>query len=162
MQSKFEDLLRTAEDHYLQPTEMNQFKQQVGALQDRLTLYEALRDQELTIFQVVAHQLQKEASNIPQATLEQMLTRWISVLRYAAMAMLMNQPDYLENQLKFYAEILRRDDLNAINHNICLFLKQCLRSILNEEQLVLLEPFIQRIDTHLVSIDKNRELVVMA
>lgn len=161
MQSKFEDLQRAAEDHYLQPTEINQFKEQVGALQDRLALYEVLRDQELAIFQVVAHQQLKESSDIPQADLEKIMTHWISVLRYSAMAMLMDQPAYLENQLSFYAEILRRDDFSVINHNICLFLKQCLRSVLSEEQLSLLEPFIQQIDTHLVSVNRNRELVVL-
>lgn len=161
MQSNFEDFLRAAEDHYLQPAEMNGFKQQVDALQDRLAVYEVMRDQELVIFQAIAGQLQKETFSNPQSDLEKVLTHWISVLRYSAMAMLMDQPQVLENQLGWLADIVNGDEFTAFHLQISELLHQCLGSVLAEEQMALIEPFLQQVDTVLVSKSSKQELVAL-
>ena len=161
MQSDFEDLLRAAEDHYLQNTDINSFKQQVDALQDRLALYEVLRDQELTIFQTVADQLQKETFSNPQAELDKVLTHWISVLRYSAMAMLRNQPEILEHQLGWLADVVGDDGFSAVNQKVSRLLNQALDSVLTEDQVTLMQSFLQQIDTALVIEDSNKELVVL-
>lgn len=161
MQSNFEDFLRAAEDHYLQASEMNGFKQQIDALQDRLALYEVLRDQELAIFQVVANQLQKEAFTSTQVDQEKVLTHWISVLRYCAMAMLINQPEILANQLVWLADAMNRDECSALNQKIRELLHQCLRSVLNEEQMALIESFLKQADVDLGCEDRFRELSML-
>ncbi len=161
MQSDFEDLLRAAEDHYLQNTDINSFKQQVDALQDRLALYEVLRDQELTIFQAVADQLQKETFSNPQADLDKVLTHWISMLRYSAMAMLRNQPEILEHQLGWLADVVGDDAFSALNQKLSEQLHQALDSVLTEDQMTLIQSFLQQADTALVREDSSKELAVL-
>lgn len=161
MQSDFEDLLRAAEDHYLQNTDINGFKQQVDALQDRLALYEVLRDQELEIFQAVADQLQKETFPNPQADLDKVLTHWISMLRYGAIAMLRNQPEILDHQLGWLADVVGDDTFAALHQKVSEQLHQALNSVLTSEQMVLMQSFLQQVDTALVSADKSKELAVL-
>lgn len=162
MPSNFEDFLRAAEDHYLQPDEMNGFKQQVDTLQDRLDLYETLRDQELMIIQPIPQHLPTTLSSIPQADLEKVLTHWISVLRYSAMAMLLNQPEILNDQLLgWVADVLKEDRFSVLNQTISGLLHQSLQSILNEQQIGLIEPFLKQADALLVDENSNRELVAL-
>jgi hypothetical protein len=162
MPSNFEDFLQAAEDHYLQPTEINNFKQQVNALQDRLALYELLREQELAIFQTVVDQLQKQRFSNTAAELEKVLTHWIAVLRYSAMAMLLNQPELLESQLLgWLVDILHRDEFASLNRRISDFLQQSLASVLDAEQIALIAPLLQKANTALVSEDRSRELAVL-
>ncbi|WP_299416447.1 hypothetical protein [Acaryochloris sp. IP29b_bin.148] len=161
MQSTFEDLARAAEDHYLQPTEMNSFKQQVDALQDRLTVYEAIRDHELVIFQTIADQLHKEPASNSPSDIEKVLTHWIAVLRYSAMAMLMDQPEVLTDQLGWLTDVVSGDEYLSLHQHISELLHQCLHSVLAEDQIMLIEPFLQPVDAALFSEDSNRELVVL-
>lgn len=162
MHSNLEEFLQAAEDHYLHPKEMDRFKQQVDELQDRLALYEVLRDQELAIFQVVTHQLEKESFSTSQADLEKVLTHWISVLRCSAMAMLMQQPNYLQSHLSWLVDILDRKDFSAVNNKVSELIHQCLSSSLSEEQLSLIEPFIKQADDQLVSEDRNHAFAVLS
>ncbi|BDM83339.1 globin family protein [Acaryochloris marina] len=140
MQSNFEDYLRAAEDHYLQTPEMNGFKQQVDALQDRLALYETLRDQELIIFQAIADQLNKETFSNSQSDQEKVFTHWMSVLRYSAMAMLTDQPQTLTIQLSWLKGVVGGSEFTTLNQKIGELLHQCLSSILTQDQFALLEP----------------------
>lgn len=161
MQSTFEDFLRAAEDHYLQSAEMNGFKQQVDALQDRLAVYEAIRDQELLVFQAIAEQLQKETFSNSQSDIEKVLTHWISVLRYSAMAMLMDQPEVVTDQLGWLADVVNGDEYAPLHQQISGLLHHCLGSVLTEDQVAQIKPFLQQVDALLVGENSTQELVVL-
>lgn len=162
MQSNFEDFLRAAEDHYLQTTEMNGFKQQVEALQDRLAVYEGIRDQELVIFQAVTDQLQKETFSNSQADVEKVVTHWISVLRYTAMAMLMDQPESLQHQLDWLVDVVGGDEFLGLHQKINELLHLCLDSVLTQDQMAVMEPFLQQAAIALVGENSQRELAVLS
>ncbi|MGR3279754.1 hypothetical protein ACSYAD_32365 [Acaryochloris marina NIES-2412] len=161
MQSNFEDYLRAAEDHYLQTPEMNGFKQQVVALQDRLDLYETLRDQELVIFQAIADQLNNETFSNSQSAQEKVLIHWISVLRYSAMAMLTDRAETLTIQLNWLGDVIGGSEFATLNQKISELVHLCLNSVLTPDQLTLLEPFLQQADGILVGQD-SPELALLS
>ncbi|MGR3278945.1 hypothetical protein ACSYAD_28180 [Acaryochloris marina NIES-2412] len=161
MQSNFEDYLRAAEDHYLQTPEMNGFKQQVDALQDRLALYETLRDQELIIFQAIADQLNNETFSNSQSDQEKVFTHWMSLLRYSAMAMLTDQPQTLTIQLSWLKDVVGGSEFAILNEKTSELLHQCLSSVLSQDQLTLLEPFLQEANNTLVG-QSSPELAMLS
>lgn len=161
MQSNFEDYLRAAEDHYLQTPEMNGFKQQVDALQDRLALYETLRDQELILFQAIADQLNKETFSNSQSDQEKVFTHWMSVLRYGAMAMLTDQPQTLTIQLSWLKDVVGDSEFTALHQKISELLHTSLSSVLSESQLALLEPFLTEANCTLVG-QSSPELAMLS
>lgn len=160
MQSNFEDLMRAAEDHYLQTAEISQFKQQVAALQDRLAVYEAIRDQELVIFQAVADQLDQQTFLNSQTDVEKTLTHWISITRYVAMAMLMDQPEILEAQLSWLSPLIGSDEFRSLNQQISEVLLTCLGSVLTQDQIGMIEPYLQQVSGMLIGQD-HKELAML-
>lgn len=98
MHPEIKTLLYEAEDHYLKPEEIDSFKYHASSLAQRLETYELLRDAELAIFQPVADQL-LETFPQQQENLKLALKHWLSVLRYSAMAMLMDNPEFLQLRL---------------------------------------------------------------
>ena len=161
MQSTFEDLMRAAEDHYLQTTEIHQFKQQVATLQDRLTAYETLRDQEAVIFQGILDLLEQDNIPNPGTEVRKLLTYWIAILRYASMAMLIEQPETLENQLHWLAPILDRSEFKSLNQKIFEGLRPCLGSALTESQMDQIEPYLQQIP-HVLTCSSTQEFAVLS
>ena len=99
MQKDFERLFHRAEDHYLGPLEIISFRKHLGLMQERLNAYRALRDDETSIFQAIADQLETEFKTAPVAQLQQALLHWISILRYGSMAMLLSNHEYLQYRL---------------------------------------------------------------
>lgn len=161
MQSNFEDYLRAAEDHYLQTPEMNGFKQQVDALQDRLALYETLRDQELIIFQAIADQLNNETFSNSQSDQEKVFTHWMSLLRYSAMAMLTDQPQTLASQLSWLKDVVGGSEFTPLHQKMSELLHLSLDAVLSQDQLALLEPFLQEANNTLVG-QSSPELAMLS
>ena len=119
MQKDFERLFHRAEDHYLHPLEIISFRKHLGLMQERLNAYRTLLDNETVIFQAIADQLESEFSDAPVAQLQQGLLHWISILRYASMAMVLSNPEYLQYRLLEWLEALvQAHDLLAIETRI--------------------------------------------
>ncbi|HEY9910045.1 MAG TPA: hypothetical protein V6D18_20820 [Thermosynechococcaceae cyanobacterium] len=92
-------LFDEADTHYLKPEELGQVNQYVQSLPDRLAVYRALRDQELEIVQWVADQLQVHHPQEPIEHLERSLKSALLVLRESGMAMLLDDPTYVQTHL---------------------------------------------------------------
>jgi hypothetical protein len=147
MQKDFERLFHRAEDHYLQPLEVISFRKHLGLMQERLTAYRILRDNETNIFQAIADQLEKEFNDAPVPQLQQALLHWISILRYGSMAMLLSNPEYLQYRLLEWLEgMVEAHDLRAIENRVSELLKEQLQSLLVAPQYKLLEPFLVQAD----------------
>jgi len=145
MQKDFERLFHRAEDHYLHPLELISFRKHLGLMQERLVAYRTLRDNETVIFQAIADQLESEFGDAPVAQLQQGLLHWISILRYASMAMLLSNPEYLQYRLLEWLEALvQAHDLLAIETRLSVLLNQTLEGILPAEQFKLLHPFLEQ------------------
>ncbi|MES1025507.1 phycobilisome protein [Gloeocapsa sp. BRSZ] len=158
MHSEIKSLLYEAEDHYLNPEEMTTAKLCIASLQVRLETYELLRDQEVAIFQPIADQLLVTfAQN--QRDLEQALKRWLLVLRYCTMAMLLNNQEFLRQRLlEWLIGIVQAYQTQAIETNIYQLLQNQLQEHLNAQQLALLQPFLAQAETTLLQTSAVAEL----
>jgi hypothetical protein len=151
MHSDFERFLQDAEDHYLQPSEIADFKQHVNSLKQRLQTYEQLRDQELTIWQPVAEQLQALCPNESSQRQEKALEHWIAALRYGAMAMLLNNPGFLQHHLlEWLTDIVQAHQLTDLEHQLSQLLETRLKEVLSDAQFLLMQPYLNQAQNNLV------------
>lgn len=143
MHPEIKHFLYEAEDHYLQTEEIASFKHHVSSLAERLETYELLRDNEIAIFQPIADQMLAAFPQHKQETLERALKNWIAVLRYSAMAMLLNNPEFLQYRLlEWLTEIAQVHQMQAIDTTLYQLLQTRLSELLSSEQTALLQPFL--------------------
>lgn len=160
MQKNFEHFFYEAEDHYLNPQEMIAFKQQVSQLKERLVLYKELRNQEIVIFQLVADKLVEKFADEPPQRLKKALTHWISVMRYSAMAMLLNNSDYLRHRLlEWLTDMIHAQEMVAIETYLFQCLQEKLGKSFSSDELELLMPFLMQAQTMLLESNKKIETV---
>ena len=152
MQSDIKDILYKAEEHYLQKPEIKDFQNSVASLAQRLETYECLRDQEITIFQPIAEQVERAYPEENPKLLEKALKHWLSVMRYSAMAMLLNNPEYLERQiLEWLTEMVQAHQMQSVESTIYDSLLSRLEKVLSKQQLALMQPFLEQAQTTLLS-----------
>lgn len=145
MQTDLESFWHRAENHYLDDQEIGEFRESVASLQRRLTTYKILRDQEKKIWQAVVDRLEINFGSEDPKILERALKHWIAVLRYGAMAMLLNHPDYLRHRLlEWLTDIVKVYQMQVIEEHIYDYLSQELSKILVREQYELLQPFLMQ------------------
>ncbi len=145
MQKDFETLFYEAEDHYLPSSDLASLKDSANTLKKRLEIYQSLRDQEIPIFQFIADNLVATFPNEDNQRLEKGLKHWMSVMRYSAMAMLLNNPDYFRHRiLEWLTDIVQAQDMVTIENHIFENLKQGLEEMLSPEQMQLLNPFLEQ------------------
>ncbi len=148
MQKDFERLFHRAEDHYLQAPEVGSFKKHLGLLQERLSAYRTLRDNEVAIFQAIANQLETELTDTPTASLEKALVHWLSVLRYSAMAMLLNNPEFLQYRLlEWLGDLVKAHELQTVETHLAHLLTSRLQALLSADEFKLLHPFLVQAET---------------
>lgn len=155
MHADFESVIYKAETNYLQPPEIEAFKHCLLSLSERLVIYECLRDRELEIFQPVAEQLVASLSGEKLEDLEMALKHWLSILRYCAMAMLMNNPEFLQHRLlEWLTPVIQAHNLGSIEHTLYQCLLSQLKTVLSNQQLSLLQPFLEQAQTTSID-DRN-------
>lgn len=131
--------------HYLSNAEMTEFKKHIDSLRERLEVYECLREQELTIFQLIADQIEEIFIDTEPRVLTRCLKHWISILRYCAMAMLLNNPEYLQHRLlEWLTDIVQAHDTNKIDQEICQLLQVQLAEMFSDAKLALINAFIEQ------------------
>lgn len=151
MHPDLQTLLYKAEEHYLEATEIKLFRHHMASLSQRLATYEILRDQELAIFQPIADQLQQAFPQEPTQLLEQCLKQWINILRYAAMAMLLNNPEFMQwRLLEWLTELVQAHQMQSIEAKLCQLLQIRLKELLLPEQQCLIQPLIDQAQTTLL------------
>jgi Phycobilisome protein len=152
MHSDLEIVARKAEFDYLQQPEIDAFKDCVNSLHQRLTVYECLRDKEIEIFQPIAEQLVEAFPDRDQKTLERALKHWLSILRYSAMAMLLNNPEFLQHRLlEWLAPTVQVHQLGNIESILYELLLGNLQQFLSKPQLTLLQPFLEQAKANIVN-----------
>ena len=151
MHSNIEALVYQAEDHYLQRQEITAFKLHIASLGKRLETYECLRDQEIAIFQPVADRLLEAFPLENPKLLERALKHWLSVMRYCAMAMLTNNPEFLQRRLlEWLTDIVQVHQMESVENTLYQLLQVRLKKVLSEEQLTLVQPFLDQARTTLL------------
>ncbi|MGK7940508.1 MAG: phycobilisome protein [Crocosphaera sp.] len=160
MQKDFEPLFYEAEDHYLESSDLQALKKGSETLKERLAIYQNLRDQEVPIFQLIADSLLEAFPNENRQRLEQALKHWMSVMRYGAMAMLLNNPDYFRHRLlEWLTDIIHAQEMVMIETYIFKCLMQELEEIFTNEQMALLTPFLQQ--AKMMLLETNPESVTL-
>ena len=162
MQKDFETLFYEAEDHYLPSSDLAILKNNANSLKQRLEIYRRLRDKELEIFQFIADNLLEVFPNENHQRLEKGLKHWISVMRYAAMAMLLNNPDYFRHRLlEWLTDIVQAQDMVTIETHIFENLKHGLEEMLSSQQMELLNPFLEQAKITLLETKSKSETLMV-
>ncbi|MEA5533880.1 phycobilisome protein [Crocosphaera sp. XPORK-15E] len=151
MQKDFENLFYEAEDHYLQTSDITTLKNQANRLRECLEIYQCLRDQEITIFQSVADSLVEAFPDENSPRLEQALRHWMSVMRYGAMALLLNNPDYFNHRLlEWLTDMVHAQEMVVIETHLFECLKQQLEDSFSSRQMEIINPFLSQAKTILI------------
>ncbi|MEG4146829.1 phycobilisome protein [Microcoleus sp. Pol12B5] len=145
MHPEIEALLDQAENRFLKGEELMAFKRQAVTLVQRLKIYEFLREKEASIFQPVTNKLQETFPDEKQETLERSLKHWVLVLRYCAMAMLLNDQNFLEQRLvDWLSGIVAAHQTQKIEATVCNLLQIRLKELLSEQARTILQPFLDQ------------------
>ncbi|MDA0267940.1 MAG: hypothetical protein O2890_08350 [Cyanobacteria bacterium] len=141
MNPTLEALFNEPEKRYLQPDELNVLSQYVSSVPERIQVYRQLRDSEVQTLQPVADQLQQRFSQVPEAILKRSIQHGLLVLRYAAMAMLIDDPSFLTKRLQpWLPEMVAAFDTLVVDEALHQLLAQRLSSTLTAQQFALLSP----------------------
>lgn len=151
MNETIQSLLYDADERYLKAGDIVAFKNYTSSLSQRLETYELLRDKEIVIFQPIANQLLNSFPD-QQQDLERSLKNWLAVLRYCAMAMLLNNPEFLERRLlEWLTDIVQVHQIQAIDTALYTALQKQLSQILADKQYSLLQPFLTQAAARLLA-----------
>lgn len=142
MHPNIQTLLYGAEARYLKAGEIEAYRSYTSSLAKRLATYELLRDGEIKIFQPIADKL---LATYPQEqhTVERSLKNWLSVVRYCAMAMLLDNPEFLQRRvLEWLTDTVQAYQTRAVDESLYKLLQAQMSQLLAEEHLALLQPFL--------------------
>lgn len=141
MHPQIDTIFDNAEKRYLKPEELDVLNQYVDSLPGRLETYRILRDQEVDILQPVADQLQAALPNEKQEDLERSIKNALLMLRYCAMAMLLNDESFVQDRLLSWLEKSAQVyKTYSIDSTLYRLLNQRLSQTLTPQQLNLLKP----------------------
>ena len=144
-------LFDAAETHYLKPEELGVVNQYMSGFPARLEAYKSLRDRELEIVQWVADQLQVRHPQEPIDLLERSLKNAMLVLRDCAMAMLLNDPTYVQTHLlTWLSSTMSAHPTQAIDLTLHQLLNQRLSQKLDPAHWKLLGPHLAPAQTALL------------
>lgn len=144
MHPNIHTLLYKAEARYLNRGEIDAYKSYTSSLAQRLETYELLRDGEINIFQPIADKLERTYPE-QQQMLEKSLKNWLAALRYCAMAMLLDNREFLQRRvLEWLTDTVQAHQTRAIDTSLYQLLQAQMPQILSKEQLALLQPFLDQ------------------
>jgi hypothetical protein len=151
MQTDLENFWQQAEEQFLNPSEIQDFRGTIATLRQRLSAYEILRDEEGKIYRAIAERLIVRFPDENPKLLERALKHSIAVSRYCAMAMLLNNADYLQHRLlEWLTDIVQAYRLESILvHLHESFLNEA-SAVLDPEGMRLLRPFLAQARTTLL------------
>ena len=145
MHSDLKNLLQQAEENYLEERQIKQFQIFTVDLAHRLKTYELLRDNEVEIFQPIADELTRAYPQQSSQLIEKALKHWLSIMRYCAMAMLLNNPEYLQRSvLEWLTDMVQAHQMQSVESTIYDLLLSQLQKMLSRQQFASIEPFLEQ------------------
>lgn len=144
MIEKLNLLFHAAEENYLQDTDLHTYEALIENLEERLDLYEKLRGMEDKLVQRLALNLQEGYPSEPPRRLQLALQNHVLVMRYCAMAMLIDDRDFLKYRLlEWLTEVVAAHDLQEIQNSLDRFMQKRLKKFLSSSERELIEPYLQ-------------------
>ncbi|BAQ64327.1 phycobilisome protein [Geminocystis sp. NIES-3709] len=152
MYPELQALIHEAESQYLQAEDLDKLTKEISTLKDRLTAYRILRDQEISIFQDVADQVVKLLPEEKTKKIETTIRHWLLITRYCGMAMLLNNPEFLEHRLlEWLTDIVQAHESQSISDCIYALLVEKLTQVLPDEGLEQIQPFLAQANNYLTN-----------
>jgi hypothetical protein len=152
MHYPLECLFDDAENQTQCPLSLKDMHRYMQSLPERIKAYRILRDHEVEILQAAAQKLKLQFRHTSQPILERCLRHGMLVLQHCAMAMLMNDEQYLEERLLgWLRESSRLHATAEIDQLLYPYLRERLRQILSTRHVDLLEPFLKLAMTALLN-----------
>ena len=103
------------------------------------------------IFQPVADQISVIFPQEKQERLEQVLQQWILILRHSAMAMLLNDSEYLQRRvIDWLSGIVQAHNTQAIDTQVYQLLNTRLNELLSAKAMVFIQPFLEQVKSYLL------------
>jgi Phycobilisome protein len=144
MDTALQSLIYAADDHYLSDADLDRFNKDVVSLSQRLEAYEYIRDRELSILQPAVDYLTEEFLKSDSKLLERAAIHWLSIFRYAAMAMLVNNSEYLSRRLlEWLPDLVEVYQLRDIELALYRLILVQLKNTLSPEHLGLIKPYLE-------------------
>jgi len=141
MHPQIERLFDEAEDRYLKPEELSVLTDYVESLPQRLEFYQQVRDRELDIMQPVADQLNAALPNENIKELERSVKNAILLLRYCAMAMLLNDERFVQDRLlNWLSQLAKTRKSQRIDAVLLDLLDAQLKQMFSANQLAMIQP----------------------
>jgi Phycobilisome protein len=145
MNSKLEALFEQPGKRYLDAADLSILSQYASSIPERLKVYRLLRDQEVVLLQPVADLLQQQRPDLSAAVLERSLRNGLLLLRYVALAMLMDDPAYVSARLQSWLpEMIQSYNSQAVDLALHELLSQRLAQLLLVPQFNLLRPSLEQ------------------
>jgi hypothetical protein len=124
MTFKLDALFDSPDKRYLDANDLSVLSQYVSSIPERVNVYRTVRDQEVTIMQAVADTLQQQ-TNQPEALVVRSVRNGLMVLRYVAMAMLLDDQSFIEERLRgWLPEIVKAYETQALDRQLFQLLEQ--------------------------------------
>jgi hypothetical protein len=152
MNFKLDALFDATNQPYLEDDALGVISQYISSVPERLNVYGLLRDNEVNIMQPIADAL-SQMPNQSEVAVERSVRNGLMVMRYIAMAMLLDDPHYLEERLKgWLPDMVKAYETQALDQQFFHMLPQQLAQILSPAQQHMLKP----------SLDKAQSLMLQA
>jgi hypothetical protein len=144
MTFKLDTLFNAPDKQYLDANDLSILSQYVSSIPERMAVYRTLRDQEIAIMQPIADALQQQGGH-PEPMVERSVRNGLMVLRYAAMAMLLDDSGFVEERLQgWLPEMVKAYETQAIDQQLFQLLQQQLGKVFSPAQLNLLKPSLEK------------------
>lgn len=161
MQSSIDGIFDEAENRYLKPEELQEIGQYVASIAERMSAYRALRDREIELIQQAADQLQLDMPGIETTVLERAVKNGMLTLRHCGMAMLLNDPNFVQTRLlNWLKDSIELHQVQGADAAFFGLIKQQLRLSLNAQQMALLEPFFNLVEAVIPAQEEEEMLTV--
>lgn len=150
MYPELQALIHESEHQYLQQADLVKLTQEVSTLRQRLAVYRVLREQEISIFQAVADELLEKLPQEKTRKIETCVRHWLLVTRYSAMAMLLNNPEFLQHRLlEWLTDIAQAHEYQVISDNLHSLLLQKLDEVLENQGINYIKPFLDQAQSYI-------------
>lgn len=146
MNPKLEKFLYLAEEQYLQSGELEEYQHFLQQLTKKVEVYELLREQEVFLFKILADELQEQYPDERTQVLSEAISQWSLVLKYCAMAMILDNPHYLAARIDgWLRELMQLRSIPKIDEILYSTLVEILPEVLLDEQIALIQPYVDQV-----------------
>lgn len=146
MNPKLENFLNLAEEQYLGVDQMDNYRSYLATLAQKIEVYEILRDQEVFLFKILADELEEQYPDERSNVMCEAISQWSLVLKYCAMAMILDNPEYLSIRVdNWLRELIELRNIPQIDKILYETLGEILPEVLLDEQIALLHPYLEQV-----------------